>query len=187
MVIDVWPWKPRNAELSRIVWMLNRSHNWTFDTLVLIQFDCLLIYILADLCIQKKCWIYLLLSRSLFCITVIFHHSSQPYISPTPFIILDHLDHGHPPSRLALAFGTNHRVHGRHFSLAPFRWANPQWCFLGSVRWNAFFMYLFSDTGKFIIYVYIYLQLSISIICKCTSIKNNQNTFIIQHLSEYLS
>ena len=126
------------------------------------------------------------LSLSLFCITVIFHHSSQPSISPTPFIILDHLDHGHPPSRLALAFGTNHRVHGRHFSLAPFRWANPQWCFLGSVRWNEFFMYLFSYIGNIYIYT-VYKQLNMWTICICTSIKNNQNTFITQHLSVYLS
>lgn len=97
------------------------------------------------------------LSRSLFCITAIFHHASQPSISPTPFIILDHLDHGHPPSCLALAFGTNHRVHGRHFSLAPFRWANPRRV-LGIGSLECVFhvsIFLHRYSGKFIIYIYI--------------------------------
>lgn len=149
MVIDVWPWKPRNAELGRIVWMLNRSHN-----LIVCWHTSLLIFVF-----KKMLNISASLSRSLFCITAIFHHASQPSISPTPFIILDHLDHGHPPSCLALAFGTNHRVHGRHFSLAPFRWANPRRV-LGIGSLECVFhvsIFLHRYSGKFIIYIYIYI------------------------------
>ena len=77
------------------------------------------------------------------------------------------------PSCLALAFGTNYRVHRCHFSLAPFRWANPRQCCSWDRRWNELFMYLFSYTCKFIYtvkyihyLVYTYISHSLNLVIK---------------------